>query len=320
MHGSLRSAVPQPSGFPTTLSDLTAQYYAHAVRVRAVLETSANAERPYLKRFFDWFGPPGTPERLFTAISPDSITQGLVRYATQYGPGSRAGMQRTVRLFLRFAYLAGYLKADLSALSPSVHTPRMGKVVRSIPPTCIHALVASVIGETPADFRDRAMISLLSTYGVRGVQVRRLRLDDLDWAHGRIHFPAAKRGRAIEQPLTPNVGNRLADYLCKGRPVCACPEVFLTTHEPFSPIAHPRQLSRILRHRMTQAGVELPDGGRYGSHGFRHAFATRLYGRVPFKDVVDMLGHRDPSSTLIYGKIDTETLAKAALPWPGGVS
>jgi integrase len=71
---------------------------------------------------------------------------------------------------------------------------------------------------------------------------------------------------------------------------------------------------------MEQAGVELPEGVPYGSHGFRHAFAVRLCGRVPFKDLIDMLGHRDPSTSLIYGKSDMATLALAALPWPGGAA
>jgi integrase len=225
-----------------------------------------------------------------------------------------------VRLFLRFAYLAEYLKSDFSALSPSVYTPRMGKLARAIPPDCIDRLVAGTVGETPADLRDRAILCLLSTYGVRGVQLRRLRLVDIDWAGSRIHFPAAKGGRAIEQHLTDTAGNRLADYLSRGRPVCGCPEVFLTAREPFGPIPRPQALSRILRNRMEQVGVELPEGVRYGSHGFRHAFAMRLCGRVPFKDLVDMLGHRDPSTSLIYGKSDVATLALAALPWPGGAA
>ena len=195
----------------------------------------------------------------------------------------------------------------------------MGKIARTIPSECIAKVISSMGHHTPADLRDSAIICLLSTYGVRGVQVRRLRLEDVDWAKSRIHFSAAKRGRPIEQYLTAKAGNRLAEYISNGRPSSPCREVFLTLHKPFGPIAHPRQLSRIIQNRMKQAGVKLPEGVSYGSHGFRHAFATRLYGRVPFQDIVDMLGHRDPSSTLIYGKLEVSTLSKVVLPWPGAV-
>lgn len=148
------------------------------------------------------------------------------------------------------------------------------------------------------------------------MQIRRLRLDDVDWAGSRIHFPAAKGGRAIEQHLTAKAGNHLSDYITGGRASASCNELFLTLREPFRPIPHSNRISRMIKKRMKQAGVELPKGVLYGSNCFRHAFASRLYGRVPFKDIVDMLGHRDPSTTLIYGKIDISALKKAALPWP----
>lgn len=317
MTASFHAATDESAALPSSLAELAAEYHADAVGVRGVLESSAAAERPYLKRFFEWFGPPDSPAELFRAVGADSVVECLIDYASRHGPGSRCCMQKTVRLFLRFAYRAGYLGRDLSPLSPSVRTPRMGKVAGAIPPGCIEALLEGIQGDTPADLRDRAIVCLLSTYGVRGVQVRRLCLADVDWPGSRIHFPAVKGGRAVEQHLTTDAGNRLADYLCEGRAHGPHPEVFLHTGAPFGPITQPRELSRILRGRMEQAGVELPAGVRYGSHGFRHAFAARMYGRVPFKDVVDMLGHRDPSTTLIYGKVDLDALRKAALPWPG---
>ena len=313
-----RAAVVAPPVLPATLVGLADQYHTHAAVVRGVLPLSANAERPYLRRFFEWFGPPASPAALLQALRPDAIVACLVDYASKHGPGSRRDLQKTVRLFLRFAYEAGFLQADLSALSPSVRSPRMGKVLRALPPSAIEAVLTGVVGNLPEDLRDQAIFCLLSTYGVRGVQVRRLRLEDVDWARSRIRFRGVKGGRTVDHPLTAKAGNRLAAYLRDGRPTCTHREIFLTRREPFEPLRHPRQLSRIIRTRMEALSVKLPEGVAYGAHGFRHALASRLYGAVPFKDLVDLLGHRDPSTTLVYGKVAVALLRKAALPWPGG--
>jgi len=320
MDASRKSDVSEKGKYPGTLEELARQCWRHAVQERGVLEETAQAEQLYLRRFFEWFGPPDSPGRLFAAINADSIAACLSDYASGHGPGSRSNMQTAVRLFLRFAYFQGYLKADWSFLCPVPRLRRMGKVVRAIPPEYIERMVSQIDGDCATDLRDRALLALLGTYGVRGVQVRRLRLCDIDWGRNRIHFPATKGGRPIEQHLTVHAGNRLADYLHRGRPASSCLEVFVHLRAPFGPLTRPCELSKILRQRMKQAGITLPDGVSYGSHGFRHAFASRLCGRVPFKDIVDMLGHRDPSSTLIYGKVDIDALAKAALPWPGGAA
>jgi integrase/recombinase XerD len=36
-------------------------------------------------------------------------------------------------------------------------------------------------------------------------------------------------------------------------------------------------------------------------------------------EIGDILGHRDPQSTMIYTKIDIKALRSLAVPWPGGV-
>ena len=307
-----------PAVAPPSLSVLGEQYRRHALGVRSVSADTVAEELLYLTRLFDHFGPPGTPTELFAALDPDAVSRFLVRYAEEHTPGSRRWMQVSLRSFLRFAYQCGYLERDLSGIVPAVRARRLGHVPRGLPAECIAALNTRLEPDTPAGLRDTAMICLLSTYGVRGVQIRRLRLDQLDCVGSRIHFPAAKGGRPIVQHLTPEAGNRLADYLAHGRPDSPCPEVFLTAHEPYRPLPCASHLSAVLRRRMEQLGLTLPEGVSHGTHGFRHAFATRLTGRVPFKDIADLLGHRDPSSTLIYGKVDLDALREAALPWPGG--
>jgi len=39
---------------------------------------------------------------------------------------------------------------------------------------------------------------------------------------------------------------------------------------------------------------------------------------VPIKQIADLLGHTSIDTTAIYAKVDTTTLAKVALPFPGG--
>ena len=49
----------------------------------------------------------------------------------------------------------------------------------------------------------------------------------------------------------------------------------------------------------------------------RHTFATRLYEQgASLKEVADMLGHEDISSTTVYAKISRRELSQVALPWP----
>jgi len=303
---------------PCSLAVLCEQYRRHALSVRCVAEDTVAEELLYLGRFFESFGPPAPPLSLLLAeLVPRRIGAFLIEYAGSHGPGSRRWMQGSLRSFLRFSYQSGYVGDDLSALVPAVRSQRLGRVARCLPEECIATLLAGIGRDTAAGLRDSAIVSLLAAYGVRGVQLRRLRLDHIDWEGSLIRFPSAKGGRPILLPLVPEAGNRLADYIAHGRPESLHPEVFLNLVEPFRPLPSASHLSSILRRRMKQLGVEPPDGVSRGTHGFRHAFATRLVGRVPFKDIVDLLGHRDPNSTLIYGKVSLGDLREAALRWPG---
>jgi len=204
---------------------------------------------------------------------------------------------------------------DLSGLVPTVRRRAMAELPRALPDSCISALEDSINRGCPAGRRNAAIICLLSTYGVRGIQIRRLRLEHIDWQNERIHFPAAKRGRAVVQHLSVKAGNRLADYITNGRPPSDLPEVFLTLTTACALTR--TYLSMMIAQRIQRAKIQVPEGVSRGTHGFRHAFAVRMTGQVPFKDLVDMLGHRDPSSTLIYAKADVQRLQQAALPWPG---
>lgn len=307
-----------PDDIPTSLSTLIELFCTDALRVRCVAVETAHTQILYLIRFFRHIGLPDSREELARRVSPGLISTFLMDYVRQNRPGSIRWMQVSLRAFLRFAYHSELFDRDLSALVPVRSSRRLGTVPRSLPDEIIAQLCNGIDCGSSTGLRDAAIMGLLSIYGIRGVQIRRLRLDGIDWRNERIRFPAAKGGRAVEQHLMPEAGNLLCAYLRSGRPDSEHPEVFLTLREPFRPLPNASYLSDTIKRHIERLGLELPAGVRPGSHGFRHAFASRMVGKIPFKDLIDQLGHRDPASTLIYSKVDTNGLRQAALPWPGG--
>ena len=307
-----------PDDILPSLHSLIELFCSDALRIRGVTQQTVRSNICYLCRFFRHFDSPDSSSKFIQAVSPEAIGAFLAEYAEENSSGSLRCMRASLRSFLRFAYRSELFDRDLSTLVPTRKTRRLGTVPRSLPDECIARLRSGIDRNTAAGLRDSAMICLLATYGVRGVQIRRLRLDDIDWRRDRIHFPAAKGGRPIEQHLVAEAGNLLCEYVLRGRPESEHPEVFLMLRAPFRPLPSATYLSDIIKRRIKPLGLVLPVGASHGTHGFRHAFASRMGGKVPFKDLVDQLGHRDTASTLIYSKVDLNGLRQATFPWPGG--
>lgn len=309
-----------PSEVPDTWDEIYNEYDKYRLEVRGIGFGNLKNEHRYIERLIDEHDSRTSPYRFYGELGAESIKSYLTTYARNHGFGSREWMHRVLRSFLRFSSQMGYIDRDLSILVPSLRRPSRMRLSRGIPENCIVSLEAAIDRNTVSGMRDYAIIGLLHTYGVRGVQVRRLRLEDIDWEKNIIRFGASKGGRELLLPLLSEVGNRLVDYLKNGRPESAHREVFLSLKKPFAPMKRSGQISALVGRRLRRSHIELPEGISSGTHGFRHAFAERMIGRVGFKDLVDLLGHRDPSSTLIYAKVDLSRLSKAALPWPGGES
>lgn len=315
VHAERNSAV-----IPATIADLFDEYAAFSLRVRNMAPETVQEQRLYLDRAAACLSA-GTTAEFCLALTPGRLMRAVADYASVHGPGSRRWLQLSLRSLLRFCYLRGYVATDLSRWVPTLRRPRLASLPKAIPAEVVTRLLAGIDHNTPPGRRDAAIVELLATYGVRGFQIRHLRLDDLDWEAGRIHFPACKRGRPIIQPLTTATGNRLADYLRLERPaMTGRSEVFLGLKPPHRPFRQAASLSSLIAKRLRQAGLQVPEGVSCGTHGFRHAFASRLCGQIPFKHISDMLGHRDPASVLVYAKVNFDALALAALPWPEEVA
>lgn len=177
-------------------------------------------------------------------------------------------------------------------------------------------MLNATTGDAPAALRDHAILLLLSVYGLRSGELRRLHLDDIDWAHGRMLIVRSKSGQKQSLPLDPQVGNAIVRYLRHGRPKGDSRKVFLTLRAPPSPLSAGGLYNVVHRHL---SKVSSPLKGR-GPHALRHACARHLLeaGRS-FKEVGDHLGHRSPDATRFYVKVNLTSLRRVAFDDLGGL-
>jgi site-specific recombinase XerD len=215
-----------------------------------------------------------------------------------------------VRSFLRHAEARGWCAAGLAdgVLIPRVYA---GEQVPMGPTWAqVQALCASVEGPSRAQILDRALLLLFAVYGLRVGEVRRLRLDDLDWEAECIRIRRFKQRPHVQvYPLRHSVGDAVLRYVKEVRPRSAHRSVFLSLRAPYHPLGNSAFWQRINR-RLRPLNLALP---HLGPHILRHACATRLLEQgMSMKTIADHLGHRNLATTSIYAKVDLRRLRQVA--------
>ena len=245
------------------------------------------------------------------SLSPAVIHEFLTLDGGRYSRKTMSGRCSALRGFLRHLFRRDITRTDLS---PVVVAPRLykhEKCPRYIPESQIRSVLSAVDRTTRVGRRDYAMILLLATYGLRGIEVIRLTLGDIDWRNNRLRIGGRKAGNTTFYPLASDVGEAILTYLRDHRPCSSSRRVFLSIKAPFPPLACTSALGIQVRRYFNQAGVQID---RPGTHTFRYSCAQRLLGRAtPLKTIGDFLGHRDPNSTRRYTKIAIEQLRGVAL-------
>jgi integrase/recombinase XerD len=241
-------------------------------------------------------------------VTADDVERFFVAYGNSHGKCARRSMQAALRLFLRFASQRGLASADLVDAVPSLRNYRLSGIPRGLG-DCELSQALSCLEDSSA--RDRAILHVLATYGVRRQQISALCLQDIDWPGRRVTFAGHKCGKAITHVLTPLVAESLATYLHHERPAVGGDAVFLRSFAPHLRVG-PACVTSLVRAAMERAGLP-----RRGPHALRHAFATRLLAKgQSLKTIADLLGHRSLSSVSIYAKVDYARLREVSDEWP----
>jgi site-specific recombinase XerD len=214
-----------------------------------------------------------------------------------------------LRSFFRYAETRGWCAPGLAEgiLPPRVYT---GELLPAGPMwEDVQRLCAGTEGDSRAEIRDRAILLLFAVYGWRAGEVRRLRLEDLDWDAELIRVTRSKQLRMQSYPLVRMVGDAILRYVKAARARSDARQVFLSLKAPIRPLGN-SALWQIVNRRLRPLGLSL---SHQGPHALRHACATRLLHRgLSMKEIGDHLGHRNPAATSAYAKVDLVGLRQVA--------
>ena len=274
-------------------------------------EATINIRRHFTKPFLIHLKKIGQPSQL--SLLSAKIIHDYIMLATQpMHRASKKHLTSSIRSFLKFAYIKGYLKRDLKEAVPVITTRKLDRLPHGIPWEDTKKLLTMPDRKTHAGRRDYAVILLLISYGVRIGQVTTLKLQDIHWQKEVIVFAASKHGNTLNVPLHKKVANALLNYIKKDRNTSKFQNVFLTTRKPTRPLSKHNHYYTNLKKYYIKAGI-----ASKGSRVIRHAFATRLVNQnIPIKTISDLLGHKWIDTTFIYTKVDIVKLRELARNWP----
>jgi site-specific recombinase XerD len=277
--------------------------YVEIERGRSV-KTIENYDR-YLNRFFT-FG---------NITDPKDITEDLVRkyrlwlnrQADSKGNSLKKKTQNYYLIALR-SYLKYLTKRGVKSLSPDAI--ELSKVEERhldlITLSELERLLASPTLDTPKGARDKAILELLFSTGLRVSELCALERDDIDFE--KEEFSVRGKGGKIRVVfLSATARDALKKYLAKRTDMSSALFVSISKNNNLDDASQltSRSVERIVKHHALSAGI----GKKVTPHVIRHSFATDLLQNgADLRAVQMMLGHANISTTQIYTHVTDKEL------------
>ena len=226
-----------------------------------------------------------------------------------------ASMLTAIRCFFKELYLQGLTEENLAEKVPSLKANRNFKLPKIWKTSDVQKLLSSIDRANPTGKRDYAILLMIARYGLRSLDIRRLKLSSFDWEKGTLNLVQSKTGKLQTFPLLHDVGWAVAEYLRHGRPKLDSEYVFLTHTVPYRPFGiHSSGLNEILAKQLRKADIEIPREVSKGVHALRHTLASTLLSQdVSLPVISSVLGHATTEATAIYLHTDLIRLKDCVL-------
>ena len=260
----------------------------------ALSDGTRRAYRVDVGEFCNWLDARGT--------GLDEVdVRAFVEYASHLGaarPGRRPSKLAPATISRKLAAVRAFLRHSLGAARvPDARVaPRRG---RRLPEHTrgadLDKELLALEGEGPIALRNRALVELVYSAGLRSAEVVGLDLADVDFEQELVHVRHGKGGKERVVPLGEEAAHWVSRYLHDARPALAAganDALFLSVRG--------RRLDTSTLRRVAPH-----------PHRLRHAFATHLLeGGADLRTIQELLGHSSLSTTQIYSHVDARRLRK----------
>lgn len=274
------------------------------LEARRYATSTIDARRRQLTRFVDWLEARGITEPRQVALPVlERYRLALHRHrkadGSPLGWGSQAQMLVAVKGLFRWLTLTKRIASNPAA---EIELPRRAyRLPRSVLTAEEAELILAVPDTTKAvGVRDRAILEVLYSTGIRRAECASLQLADVELGRGVVLVREGKGGRDRFVPL----GDRAADWterwlVLRPRYVVPPDEGWLFLSKRGRPLA-PKRLGGLVSRYIEASGI-----GKTGScHLFRHTMATlMLEAGADVRYIQEILGHAELSTTAIYTRV-----------------
>jgi len=254
---------------------------------------SAATRRAYgadLREFAGWFGPDSPVEDIDVRVLADWVAElGRARSRGRLASSTIARKLVAVRSLVRFTL-------GPEAVPDASLAPKRSRRLPDAPrPGEIDGVVESFDPATPLGLRNRALVELVYSAGLRSAEAIGLDLGDVDFEQELVHVRAGKGAKDRVVPLGEEAAHLVGLYLHEARPQLA-----RGTEDALFLSVRGRRLDTSTLRRL----VPHP-------HRLRHAFATHLLeGGADLRTIQELLGHSSLSTTQMYSHVDARRLRK----------
>ncbi len=231
-------------------------------------------------------------------MHPSQIEQkeidGYIEQIYQLGLQSSSAARRISVIKSLFDYLIvdGVIKHSPAQLITAPNLSRHLPDVLTIED--VDNIIDSIPSSSTKGLRDRAIIELLYSCGLRVSELTSLRLTDLFFDDGYIRV-VGKGSKQRIVPISNLARQRIEDYLHE-RDGCRSVEETLFLNNRGSALTRV-MIFTLVKQYVRMAGVD----AHVSPHTFRHSFATHLLeGGASIREVQELLGHESITTTEIY--------------------